>query len=202
MQIALPELTAPAMLTLDCDDRLTDDAYFAFCIANPDLNVERTSKGEIVIVPPAGGESDFRNVRVISRLDQWALINGRGKAFGSSVQFLLPDGSGLSPDAAWVSNDRLARLSKEEKRKFLRLVPEFVVEVLSPSDRLASAQKKMGLWMVNGVELGWLIDGDARCVYVYRGISEPRLVSGAESIAGEGPVEGFVLQLGEIWEGL
>jgi Uma2 family endonuclease len=202
MQIALPELTAPATLTLDCDDRLTDDEYFAFCAANPDLKVERTSEGEIVIVPPAGGESDFRNTSVIINLGHWALMDGRGTTFGSSVQFLLPDGSGLSPDAAWVSNDRLARLSKEEKRKFLRLVPEFVVEVLSPSDRLAAAKKKMDLWMANGVELGWLIDGDARCVYVYRATSEPRLVSGAESIAGEGPVEGFVLQLEKIWEGL
>jgi len=73
---------------------------------------------------------------------------------------------------------------------------------MSPSDRLKAAQKKMSLWAANGVEVGWLIDGDARCVYVYRGNSEPRVLSDAESIAGEGPVEGFVLQLGEIWEGL
>jgi len=205
MQIELPELTASATLVLDPEDRLTDDQYFAFCAANPDLNVERTSEGEIVIVPPAGGESDFRNVSVIIALGQWARMDSRGKAFGSSVQFLLPDGSGLSPDAAWVSKDGLSRLSKEEKRVFPHLVPEFVVEVMSPSDRLSAAKKKMGLWMANGVELGWLIDGDARRVYVYRGASgslEPRLVAGAESVAGEGPVEGFVLQLAEIWEGL
>jgi Uma2 family endonuclease len=205
MQIALPELTASATLILDREDRLTDNEYFAFCAANPDLNVERTSEGEIVIVPPAGGESDYRNVSVIAALVQWARIDGRGTAFGSSVQFLLPDGSGLSPDAAWVSNDRLSRLSKNEKRVFPHLVPEFVVEVMSPSDRLAAAQKKMRLWMTNGVELGWLIDGDARRVYVYRGAlgnAEPRVATDVESIAGEGPVEGFVLQLGEIWEGL
>src|SRR5580658_1771148 len=202
MQIALPELNAPATLILDREDRLTDDEYFAFCAANPDLNVERTAAGDIVIVPPAGGESDVRNVSVILALGQWARVDGRGKAFGSSVQFLLPDGSGLSPDAAWVSTDRLSLLSKREKRRFPRVVPEFVVEVLSPSDRLKAAQKKMRLWAANGVELGWLIDGDARRVYVYRGTSEPRIVADAESIAGEGPVDGFVLQLGEIWEGL
>jgi Uma2 family endonuclease len=202
MQIALPELNAPATLILDREHRLTDKEYFAFCAANPDLNVERTSEGDIVIVPPAGGESDFRNVSVITSLNLWARMDGRGRTFGSSVQFLLPDGSGLSPDAAWVSKDRLSLLSKVEKRQFLRVVPEFVVEVMSPGDRLAAAQKKMGLWMANGVELGWLIDGDARRVYVYRGSSEPRVAADAENIAGEGPVEGFVLQLGEIWEGL
>jgi Uma2 family endonuclease len=202
MQIELPELTASATLILDRDDRLTDDEYFGFCAANPDLNVERTSEGEIVIVPPPGGESDFRNVSVTTSLTLWARMDGRGKTFGPSVQFLLPDGSGRSPDAAWVSNDRLSLLSKQERRQFLRVVPEFVVEVMSPSDRLAAAQKKMRLWAANGVELGWLIDGDARRVYVYRGTSEARIVADSESISGEGPVDGFVLQLEEIWEGL
>jgi Uma2 family endonuclease len=101
-----------------------------------------------------------------------------------------------------VSKDLLSQISKQKRREFLRVVPEFVVEVTSPSDRLAAAQKKMRLWAANGVELGWLIDGDARRVYVNRGNSEPRIVADAESIAGEGPVEGLVLQLGEIWEGL
>ena len=100
MQIALPDLNAPATLILDRDHPITDEAYFAFCAANPELNVERTRDGEIVIVPPAGGESDFRTLEVGGILREWARKDGRGKSFGSSVQFLLPDGSGLSPDAA------------------------------------------------------------------------------------------------------
>jgi Uma2 family endonuclease len=72
---------------------------------------------------------------------------------------------------------------------------------MSPSDRLKTAKKEMRLWAENGVELGWLIDGDSQCVYVYRGTEEPRVVTGAE-ISGEGPVEGFVLPLTEIWQGL
>jgi Uma2 family endonuclease len=202
MQIALPDLNTPATLILDREHRLTDEEYFAFCVANPDLNVERTREGEIVIVPPHGGESDFRTLEAGGILREWAKRDGRGKPFGSSAQFLLPDGSGLSPDAAWISNERLATLSKGERRQFLRLIPEFVIEVMSPSDCIAAAQKKMRLWAANGVELGWLIDADNRCVYVYRGTAEPRLVNNAESIAGEGPVEGFVLPLGEIWAGL
>src|SRR5580658_4957877 len=178
---------------------LTDEACLAFCEANPDLNLERTREGEIVIVPPPEGESDFRTLGAGARLYEWVGGDGRGKPFGSSAQFPIPDGSGLSPDAAWVSNGRLAVLSKRERRQFLRLVPEFVIEVMSPSDRLVAAQKKMRLWAANGVELGWLIDADNRCVYVYRGTAEPRLVANAESIHGEGPVEGFVLPLKEIW---
>jgi Uma2 family endonuclease len=202
MQIALPDLTFPAILSFGFEHRMSDDEYFEFCAANPDLVVERSSEGEIVIVPPAGGESDSRNVEVIVDLVGWARNDGRGRAFGSSVQFMLPDGSAMSPDAAWASNARLATLSKQERRKFLRLIPEFVVEVLSPSDRLKTAQNKMVVWAANGVELGWLIDGDNRCVYVYRGTGEPRIVTDANSIAGEGPMEGFVMPLQEIWEGL
>lgn len=200
--IALPDLTASATLVLDPEDRLDDDQYFAFCMANPDLTVERTAQGEIVIVPPAGGESDYRSLDAAGALREWAKKDRRGKAFGSSVQFLLPDGSGLSPDAAWASQDRLTMLSKDELRRFPRLTPEFVIEVMSPSDRLSAAQRKMRVWASNGVELGWLIDADHRRVFVYRGDAEPRVITDADSIAGEGPVEGFVLPLSEIWEGL
>jgi Uma2 family endonuclease len=200
--IALPELKSSLTLTFDPEDRMADEEYFDFCMANPDVNFERTAQGEIVIVPPAGGESDYRSLDAAGELRHWARNDRRGRAFGSSVQFLLPDGSGLSPDAAWVSTERLGRLTKEERRQFLRLAPEFVIEVMSPSDRLADATRKMQRWMANGVDLGWLIDGDERRVYVYRGTAEPRVVEGADAIAGEGPVEGFVLPLTSIWEGL
>ena len=86
--------------------------------------------------------------------------------------------------------------------RFPHLVPEFVIEVMSPSDRLSAAQKKMRRWAANGVELGWLIDADNRCVSTYRGAAEPRVITNAESISGEGPVEGFVRPLPEIWAGL
>jgi Uma2 family endonuclease len=202
MQIALPDLTWPATLSFDPENRLNDEEYFDLCAANPDLNFERTSEGEIVIVPPAGGESDYRNTHVIGVLYAWAEQDGRGRAFGSSGQFMLPDGSALSPDAAWVSNARLGTLTRQQLRKFPRLVPEFVVEVLSPSDRLSSAKQKMRRWSDNGVELGWLIDADNRTVHVYRGVAEPQPLVGAESIAGEGSVDCFVLRLTGIWEGL
>src|SRR5437016_355802 len=143
MHIALPELDFPAKLILDPENGLSDEKYFAFCEANPDLRVERTAQGEIIIVPPAGGESDYRSANTIRQLGNWAIRNDTGKAFGSSVEFLLPNGAALSPDSAWVSNERLATLTKKQRQQFLRVVPEFVVEVLSPSDRLASAQKKM-----------------------------------------------------------
>ena len=180
----------------------SDEEYWAFCAANPDSRIERTAEGEIVVAPPAGGDSDYREAEVITQLGQWAREDGTGRRCGSSVQFFLPDGSGLSPDAAWVSNESLQTVPKQQRKKFLRLSPEFVVEVLSPSDSLKEAKRKMERWIANGVELGWLIDGDARTVYVYRRGQTPKTRRNLKELAGEGPVAGFVLKLAPIWEGL
>jgi len=203
MQVTLPKEALPAKLTLNPELRMNDDEYYEFCMASPDVRFERTAEGEIVIVPPAGGESDYQSADVVGQLRVWAKRDGRGKWFGSSTEFILPTGAALSPDAAWVSNRRLSQISKEQRRKFQPICPEFIVEVMSPSDRLKAAQKKMEEWMRAGVELGWLIDGDQQTVYVYRaGQAGPETQTGVLKIAGEGPVAGFELDLTDIWAGL
>jgi Uma2 family endonuclease len=203
MHVVLPEQALPAKLTLNPELRMNEDEYFEFCMANPDVCFERTAQGEIIIVPPAGGESDYRNTTVLGRLEPWARRDGRGKAFGPNAEFILPTGAALSPDAAWVSNDRIAQLSKEQRRKFLPVCPEFVIEVMSPSDRLKTAQEKMEEWIRAGVQLAWLIHGDEKTVYVYRaGQSGAETRAGILSIAGEGSVAGFELDLADIWAGL
>ena len=181
---------------------LSDKAYWDFCVANSDLRIERTTDREIVILPTVDAEAAYRSTAVTGELHQWAEREDSGKGFGPSVHFLLPDGSGLSPDAAWVSNASLNTLTKQERKKFLRLAPEFVVEVRSPSDNLDEAKTKMQQWIANGVQLAWLIDGDAKTVYVYRKGRPMRSRRGLAELAGEGPVQGFVLNLTSIWRGL
>ncbi|HXP83296.1 MAG TPA: Uma2 family endonuclease [Bryobacteraceae bacterium] len=203
MQVVLPEQALPAKLTLNPDLRMSDDEYYDFCMANADVRFERTAQGEILIVPPAGPESDYQTLEVASQLRNWAKLDGQGKSFGPSVEFILPTGAAYSPDAAWVSNERLSQFTKQQKRKFLRLCPEFVVEVMSPTDRLKTAQDKMNDWMINGTQLGWLIDGDNQTIYVYRaGQSGVEKHVGVMTLPGEGPVAGFELNLTDIWAGL
>jgi Uma2 family endonuclease len=199
--VALPE-HEPVRLSFGSESALSEDQYLAFCRANPELRVERTAEGEIVIMPPAGGEGSYRSNEASAELRGWAHADGRGRAFDSSVEFILPDGSAMSPDASWVPNESLARLSWKQRREFLRLCPEFVIEVMSPSDRLRTAKKKMENWIANGVQLGWLIDGDHETVYVYRQGRPPRSHRHVRQLAGEGPVKGFVLKLDTIWRGL
>jgi Uma2 family endonuclease len=189
-------------LILDAPDAMSDDAYVSFCDANPGLKIERTAKGEIVIAPSADGESDYRSLEIAGELRAWAKRNGSGKAFGSSVEFLLPNGAALSPDAAWVADDKLARLNKDQRRKFLRLTPDFVAEIMSPSDRLPAAQEKMLEWLENRVSPGWLVDGDARTVYIYRAEQSVEISRGAVTLAADGPLQGFTIDLADLWAGL
>jgi Uma2 family endonuclease len=195
-------LETPARIVLERENGTALEAYLAFCRANPDLRIERTAEGEIILMAPAGAESSYRSVNVASQLNTWAQEDASGRAFDSSIEFILPDGSALCPDAAWVSNEALGRLTHKQRKEFPRLAPEFIVEVMSPSDRLKSAKAKMEQWIANGVQLAWLIDGDAKMVYVYREGHAPKTRKGILQLAGEGPVDGFVLNLKSIWKGL
>jgi len=202
VHVELPEPQSQIRLHNDSEGQFSEQAFDEFCRANPDLRVERTAQGEIVVMPPAGGESSHRSHGVGLQLGLWALRNSKGKVFDSSTGFRLPDGSVLSPDVAWVSNEALRRLTPKQRKEFLPLCPEFIVEVVSPSDDLRQAKRKMELWIANGAQVGWLIDGDARTVHVYRKNRPPKTSRRIVELAGEGPVKGFVLKLGAIWRGL
>jgi Uma2 family endonuclease len=181
---------------------LTDEEFFEFCQRNPDLRIERRADGEMIIVPPADGETGYRNSELTAQLAAWSKRDGRGRAFDSNTQYMLPDGAALSPDASWVLKSRLAKLSKDQLKRFLPLCPDFVVELISPTDRIPRVKAKMREWIENGAQLGWLIDADRRTISVYRPGLEPEELVNVDTVAGEGPVAGFVLELGDIWRGL
>jgi Uma2 family endonuclease len=108
----------------------------------------------------------------------WTRADGRGIALDSNTEYILPSGAALSPDASWVLKSRLASFSKDQKKRFLPLCPDFVVELTSPTDRLTRARAKMREWIDNGAHLGWLIDADRRAVHVYRPDRQPEELPG------------------------
>lgn len=181
---------------------MDDDEFYDFCQRFEGFRVERMADGCVVIMAPTGFESGFINNKIALRLGGWAEQDGRGAAFDSNTEFILPDGSAFAPDAAWVAWERIRQLSSKQKRQFPRLSPDFIIELMSPSDRPAQARRKMQLWIDNGVLLAWLIDPDRRAVTVYRPIGEPELLENPDQVVGEGPVAGCVLDLREIWAGL
>jgi Uma2 family endonuclease len=181
----------------------TDELFDRVCSEFENTRIEQDAQGSVFIKAPNGGESSHRNLQIGAPLAMWTHRDGSGRAFDSSALFLLPGGAKRGPDASWVSHDRLNTLSIGERRKFLRIVPEFVIELRSPSDRMTDLKEKMEEWRDNGVQLGWLIDPDAQVVLVYRqGAKGSQRLERASSIQGEGSVAGFTLDLLPVWQGL
>jgi Uma2 family endonuclease len=180
--------------------QLTDDQLFALCQINQELWIERTAEGDLVIMPPEGGEAGSRGANLVTLLTQWAWQDGTGVTFGSSGGFILPNGAMRAPDAAWVRRSRLATLTPEQKQTFLPLCPDFVVEIRSPSDRLSTVQAKLQEYLDNGARLGWLFDPPNRVVYVYRPNQPVERLDNPTTISGESVLPGFVLDLQRIWE--
>jgi Uma2 family endonuclease len=200
MQMVLNKIEPSSTVRVQPERKLTDDEYYALCAANPNRRIERTSDGEIIIMPPTGGETGHRNNEIARQLGNWARQDGRGRAFDSNTEYMLPDGSALSPDASWVNRERLAALTREQKRKFPPIAPDFLIELTSPTDRLPQLRKKMETWIANGVKLAWLLDADRRTAYIYRPRREPEKLIEPRELKGDGPVAGFVLELAEIWD--
>jgi Uma2 family endonuclease len=171
------------------------------CCDFENKRIEQDEEGKVYVMPPAGGESSNQNIELSMQLALWAKRDGRGRAFDSSVAFIFPNSAKYSPDSSWVSKDRLRTLTRKERRKFLTVVPEFVIELKSPTDRYPKLQEKMEIYLRNGVELGWLIHPDEREVRIYTqgGV---RILNAPEVLHGEGSVAGFQLDLQPVWEGL
>jgi Uma2 family endonuclease len=186
------ELLFPQELPLD------DKTLLALSLANPDLQLERNAKGELIVMSPAGGKSSRRNAALVAQLFVWAKQDGKGTVFDSSGGFSLPNGAVRAPDACWVSNEQLAKLTDEELEAFPPLCPEFVIELRSATDPLKTLQEKMKEYITNGTKLGWLLDAKTKNVYVYtpEGVT---MLEAPEKVGATGKLRGFVLELLEVW---
>ena len=190
---------ATVRVSVDTDP---DAAFNRICRQNPKLRVEQTSEGEILVMSPAGNESSIRNVEIVGQLRNWAKQDGQGMVFDSNTVFRLPDLSKLGPDAAWASVRQLATFTSKQRKKFLPLAPEFVIELKSPTDRIPKLHDKMRRWIANGVELAWLLDADERRVWIYANTGSLREEIAPTVVLGEGSVAGFQLVMEDIYRGL
>lgn len=178
---------------------LTDEQFFQLCQVNENLRFERTATGELIIMPPAGGEMGNRNGRVTQQLFNWADTDGTGITFDSSTGFKLPNGAARSPDAAWLKLERWDTLTSEQKTGFIPMSPDFVIELLSPSDSLRVASEKMNEYRDNGTRLGWLINRKSRQVEIYRLGQEVEVLESPATLLGETVLPRFFLNLEPIW---
>jgi len=178
---------------------VTDEEFIALCERFEHHDVEVSAEGEVTVLPMPYSKTSRRNAEVVFQLTAWARQNGIGQVFGPDLGVILPNGARRGPDAAWIRKDRIARLPEWEQDRFFRLAPDFVIEIRSTWDRLGRLKSKMREYIANGVKLGWLIDPDERSVWIFRPDREPEQLVDPATVAGEDPIDGFVLDLTEIW---
>ncbi len=178
---------------------LSSEQFYRLCIDNPELRMELTAEGELILMSPTGSKTGQRNSELNYQLAAWAKADGKGVTFDSSAVFSLPNGAKRSPDASWILKKRWNALSDTEQEKIAPLCPDFVVELRSPSDRLDALKAKMNEYIDNGSKLGWLLDPLEKRVYLYRPSQDVECLEDPQSLDGEDVVEGLVLDLHEIF---
>ena len=178
---------------------LTREQFYLLCEANPDRKLERSSTGELIVMAPTGGETGFRNSELNFQVGLWNRQQNQGVVFDSSTGFSLPQGSDRSPDVAWIPLEKWENLTPEQRKGFLPLCPDFVIELLSPSDAWKLGQEKMAEYRVNGCRLGWLFDPKNKRVAIYRLDQEVEILEAPALLSGENVLQGFVLDVLFLW---
>ena len=181
--------------------KMTQEEFYAFCERNPLLNIERNADGDIVLMSPADTYGGTRNSELIIDIGIWnRSLSTPGLVADSSAGFTLPNGAERSPDASWIPMEQWNAIPISQRRPFAHTVPPFVVELMSPTDRLKRAQEKMEEYIANGVLLGWLIDRTNRKVYVYHPNQDAEVLDNPTVVAGDPELPGLTVNMTRIFE--
>jgi len=199
MAFLVDEAYLPAILT---SRPMTDEEFAELCAEHPDLFFEMSAEGELIIMPPNYTLTSGRHREIQRQLDAWAHADGRGIVTESAGGFVLPNGARRAPDAAWTLKSRIRALDPAMIERYWHLCPDFVVELRSHTDRTRTVREKMQEWIENGAQLAWLIDPESRTVEIYRANRESEVLTNPERLKGEGPVDGFTVDLLPVWDPL
>ncbi len=199
MAFTIDEAFLPAILTAP---PMTDEQFAAFCSEHPNLFFEMSAEGELIVRPPNYTLTACRHRAILTQLDRWAQSNELGTVSDASGGFLLRNGARRAPDAAWTLKSRVRALDPKMVERYWRLCPDFVIEVRSQTDRWRTLREKLREWIENGAQLAWLIDPESRTAEIYRPNGGVEVRANPEFLKGEGPVEGFFLDLLPVWDPL
>jgi Uma2 family endonuclease len=180
--------------------KVTDQQFLEFTQANPELRLERTAQGELIVMPPTGSEGGSYNAELTYDLVGWNRQTRLGKVFDSSTGFRLPNGAIRAPDGAWIEQARSDALTPEQRTGFAPICPDFVIELASETDDREDLRKKMQEYIDNGCCLGWLILPKNQQVEIYRPKQPVESVPFSIPLSGEDVLPGFVLNLKHIFQ--
>ncbi len=183
--------------------RITPEQFEQLAEAEQLARLELTASGELIVMSPTGGTAGAKNFNLYIDFGIWNRQTKLGQAFDSSTIFALPNGARRSPDVSWVKLERWEALTLKEKQGFPPIAPDFVIELVSPSDltnqRYEDLQNKMQEYLENGVKLGWLIEPSAKKVEIYRLGQSVEVLNNPQTLSGEDILPGFTLDLTEIF---
>jgi Uma2 family endonuclease len=181
----------------------SDEQFIELCADNRDLTFELTARKELVILTPPLPRTGLRNMVISADLALWARLDGTGLAFAPTT-FALPNGAKRAPAAAWIRRERWEAIPEEEREKLPVLCLDFVVELMSQSDRrpfrFRMLQAKMEEYIANGTQLGWMIDPFKKRVYIYRPGQTVECLENPTTVQGDPVLPGFVFHIDEVWK--
>ena len=180
-------------------NKISDQTLAQLCRTNPEIKFEIDAQGRLIVMSPTGSESGKRNGDLLIQIGVWNRQTKLGVVFDSSTGFKLSNGATRSPDVSWIELERWNSLSREEKRGFAPIDPDFVIELMSPTDDVLATRKKMEEYLNCGVKLGWLINPDAKQVEIYRYAQGKEVVNYPISLSGEELLPGLTVNLTEIF---
>ena len=190
-------------ITIPKGFRVTPEQFDQLARAEQLARMELTKDGELIVMSPTGGTAGRKNRRLTQQIGIWTDRDGTGEAFDSSTIFVLPNGARRSPDVSWIQLERWNQLTQAQQDGFPPIVPDFVIELVSPSDlknqRYEDLQAKMQEYLNNGVRLGWLIEPSAKTVEIYRIGQQVEILNNPPTLSGEDVLPGFVLDLSQIF---
>lgn len=180
-------------------EKITDEVLEQLCRENPEAKLETNARGQLIVMSPTGSQSGKFNLSLSSQVWYWNSQTLLGVAFDSSTGFKLSNGAVRSPDVSWIAIAKWNALTDKQKRGFAPIDPDFVIELMSPTDEMMELQQKMSEYMACGVGLGWLINPDEKQVEIYRQGQDKQLLSSPISLSGEDFLPGLTVDLAEIF---
>ena len=187
----------PLRLQLPSEWELTDERLLELGSLNEEWHFETDCDGGLWIVAPPGTESSGHELSIGSDILLWSRAGGGGQAIGSGLVG-LPNGWTRAPDAAWISDERIADALPAES-SIWRVCPDFVVEVRSASDRPGPLRAKMEMWISQGARLAWLVDPQEESVWVYRPDEGAERVERPESLTAVEIADDLTVDFSPIW---
>lgn len=190
-------------ITIPKGFKVTPEQFEQLAYSEQLARIELTKDGVLIVMSPTGGTAGRKNSRLTQQLRNWADKDATGEVFDPSTMFVFPNGARRSPDVSWIKLERWDQLTSVQQDGFPPIAPDFVIELVSPSDlknqRYEDLQLKMQEYLDNGVKLGWLIEPSAKTVEIYRFGKQVEIFNHPQTLSGEDLLPGFVLDLSEIF---